>query len=477
MNLLRMSLIDNYCRIRSSPRKDDTTVECRWLVREWSVSPQFSLPPLPNIVAEWAAILPLVCHLADQRDDYITTGDVALLGRLSVGLFPRLGTLSGLARLLGRGTKYLDHASTRGGSSRTVWDAKWGSVFPCANGAAHSAVSKCLLSRGRSPLRRMPETMSPTPQSMDFTRPLERSGVTLKLVSDDPGRAVCNSNTGERSAKDEGIRRYQILHTYQLHRTQKRRSWKDQVDQLCFWLPGRIIWFFLLMSLAVLFALLGSYGSAALIVCTSVSQFVALSVTIRRPTAYLKNNETHDALHLYIGDRAIADTLLNKPMFILPEGRSVRLAACWFWFANLLQFAAMTFAAAQKGWDGLWMVVLLAGHWALRYSLYGRTIARDWLEREGIEAKVMSFEFSGRYAMVGAIQVFSASTTTQWMDDILVPHPRRGAWLKCMRGEKPTDEFGSHDARWLETTTEASFAAANVLKQVFSICNRSEASV
>lgn len=94
-----------------------------------NTEPLLPCPPLPNIVAEWAAILPLVCHLAGQRNDYKTTGDVALMGRLSVGIFPRLGTFSGLARLLDRSTKYLDYAITRGGTSRTVWDVKWGSVF------------------------------------------------------------------------------------------------------------------------------------------------------------------------------------------------------------------------------------------------------------------------------------------------------------------------------------------------------------
>ncbi|KAI0192375.1 hypothetical protein EV127DRAFT_362942 [Xylaria flabelliformis] len=430
-----------------------------------------SLPLLPSIVAEWAAIIPLVCHLANQRDDYITTGDVALLGRLSVGVFPRLGTLLGLARLLGKGTKYLDHASTRGGSSRTVWDVTWGSVFPCANGAAHSAVSKCLLSRGSSPLQRMPETVSVTP------------------IIDSLGSEVSSSKTKEGRTKEEGIRRYQILHVYQLHRTQKRHSLRDRVDQLRLSVLGQIISFFLFISLAILLCLLGSYGSAALIVCTSVSQLVTLSVSISRPSTYLRNNETHDACmlvashrnatewHLYTGDRAIADTLLNKPMFVLPDGREVRFAASWFWFANLLQFAAMTLAAAQKGWDGLLMVMILAVHWTLRHFLYDRTLARDWLEREGIEAKVISFEFGGRYAMIGAIQLFGGSMNTHWMDDILVPHPRREAWLKYLKAEKPKDEFDAHDVRWLETTTEASFAAADVLRQVLGVCNRSRAVV
>lgn len=44
------------------------------------------------IVSEWAALLPLVIYLASYQDDFITTGDISLLGRLPVGLFPSLGT-------------------------------------------------------------------------------------------------------------------------------------------------------------------------------------------------------------------------------------------------------------------------------------------------------------------------------------------------------------------------------------------------
>ncbi|KAI1273045.1 hypothetical protein F5Y07DRAFT_378253 [Xylaria sp. FL0933] len=445
------------------------------------------LPPLPNIVAEWAAILPLVCHLASQRDDYITTGDVALLGRLSVGIFPRLGTLSGLSRLLGRGNKYLDQASTKGGSSRMVWDVKWGSSFPCANGAACSTISKYLLARGRTPAQRMPEKLSSSHENTGDRKPVVH--VTPKPMRDSSGYGVRKSNSREQQTEKEGIRRYQILHVYQLSRVPKRRSYRDKLNELRSSVPGRIVCFFALIALAVLFSLLGSYGSAALVVCTSVSELVALSIPIGRPSTYLRSNETHDACmlvashqnatewHLYIGDRAIADTLLNKPMFVLPEGRWADLASKWLWFANLLQFASMTFVAAQKGWDGVWMVGLLAIHWAFRYALYGRTLARDWLKREGVEAKVRSFEFGGRYAMMGAVQVFSGSEVTRWMDDILIPHPRREAWLKCLRGQELTGEHDAHDTRWIASASEASLAASDVLERVYKPDSGYETSV
>ncbi|KAF7532344.1 hypothetical protein G7054_g8018 [Neopestalotiopsis clavispora] len=444
-----------------------------------AIEPLLPCPPLPNIVSEWAAILPLVCHLAGQKDDYITTGEVALMGRLSVGIFPRLGTLSGLARLLDRGTKYLDHASTRGGSSRTVYDVKWGSTFPCANGAVCAAISRYFLSRNKKPPQRMPETRPPQPDEGEDEKRALQGDLRIRPISTSFGSGFSSTTLREQKTA-EGIRRYQVLHVYHFYRTPKQHSLRQRVSRLQMSVPGQLIWFSTYTALAVLLCLLGCFGSAALIVCNSISQLFALSITIERPSSYLRNNEMHDACmlvaphenasewHLYIGDRSVVDTMLNKPMFLIPNGRLVHLTASWLWFANLFQMAAMTFVAAQKGWDGVGMVALLAVHWVLRWSFSGRSLARDWLEREGIGAEVRSFEYGSRYAMLGAIQMLSGSTATRWMDNILVPHPRREAWLKALGVKEPTEAFDSHDQSWLEHTTEASLASADVLRSVFS---------
>ncbi|KAI1190787.1 hypothetical protein F5B17DRAFT_38908 [Nemania serpens] len=447
------------------------------------ILPFIPVPALPNIIAEWAAILPLVCHLATQRDDYLTTGDIALRGRLCVGVFPRLGTLSGLGRLLGRKNKYLDSASIRAGSSRTVWDIKWGSAFPCANGAACAAITRYLRSQGQAsaPPLRMPERLSPPerpPQlpQLSFEKPSLRSNIS-RISS-------CGDSGANRPKKDDGVRRNQVLHVYKLgYCGQKRPSLRRRLDRIGLSVPGRILWSSLLLALAVFFALFGSYGTSVLVLCTSVSELVAQGVTIRRPSTYLKNTEAHDACmlvashqnatewHLFIGDRGVVDTLLNKPMFVLPDERSASVfAAAWFWVANLLQFAAMTFVAAQKGWDGVSMVVLLAVHWALRWFPHGdQYLASNWVEREGIGAHVRSFEFTGRTAMMGAIQILAGNACTRWMDDILVPHARREAWLKCLRGETLTEKLEPRDALWLDFALEGSLAAANVLMQTFGI--------
>lgn len=125
-----------------------------------SYDPFLSLPTPPNIVAEWTSLIPLVAHLASNRHDHQLAGEAALSGRLNVSLFPRLGVLDGIARLLARGPDFLDRVSTMGEVSHQVWDVNWGSAFPCANGAASSIITAYALSRADWNCVRMPEHVS-----------------------------------------------------------------------------------------------------------------------------------------------------------------------------------------------------------------------------------------------------------------------------------------------------------------------------
>lgn len=196
-------------------------------------------------------------------------------------------------------------------------------------------------------------------------------------------------------------------------------------------------------------------GTSAIIVCSAISRLALQSINIQRPPGYLQNNETHDACmlvathqnavewHLYIGDRGVVDSLLNKAMFMVPNQPSMNLELTTWWlrFANALQLLGMTYVAAQKGWDGVCLVVLLALNWLLRRSFRAAGLASRWLTEEGVEVEVKSFKFTGRMAMLGAIQVFSGTKVTRWMDDIIVPHPRREAWLRRINGlEIGTDD-------------------------------------
>ncbi|EAW17358.1 uncharacterized protein NFIA_072720 [Aspergillus fischeri NRRL 181] len=417
-------------------------------------------PPIPTIVSEWAALVPLACHLASQRVDYITTGEVALLGRLSLGLFPKLGTLSGLARLMKRGTEYLDYASTTGGTSRTVWDVKWGSVFPCANGAASAAITDYLRNRHYERPLLMPETREQQLQGRDAID----------------------------STKTSRTRRSQILHVYYFEFNEAKKAFAPfRIESITASVPGQTLIILVLLAVAVLCSLVGAYGTTVILVNTALSQLIAWMVPIYRPPGYLRNNEAHDACmlvaanenamewHLYSGDRAIVDTLLNKPMFTLPDGRQAKAAACWFTFAHLLQLTGLIYVAAQKGWDGICLFVLLVLHWALHYSFGSQTSVSEWLRTEHVGAKVKTFEFSSRQAMLGAIQVFSETKITRWMDTILVPHPRREIWLQGLQHnnfKEKGSQLGPDDAVRVQSLLEASFAAADELRREFGCVGR-----
>lgn len=125
------------------------------------------LPQLPSLLSNWAAIVPLVVHVASEKADYTTTGEVVLAGELVVSLFPKLGTYHEYTLLLTRGDKYLDLVGSRGGSALSVWDVRWGATFPCANGAACSAVLDQLLKRLGDSEEPMPESL---PQSIAYCR-------------------------------------------------------------------------------------------------------------------------------------------------------------------------------------------------------------------------------------------------------------------------------------------------------------------
>jgi hypothetical protein len=417
------------------------------------------IPAIPSIVSEWSALLPLVCHLATPREDYVTTGEVSLLGRIHVPLLPKLGALLGIARLLRKGARYLDYASTGAETSQMVWDVKWGSVFPAANGAAVSWV--CDYLRHCSD-----RTVLDVPEEASMTMPPQP-----------------NTHIPVTSADTPGYRRHQILHVYDFEFTTKPTSQTSPFRGPRAQAMYNILWLVLLLLIIAGLGLVGTYGTAAALLCTAISQVVARRTAITRPSTYLKNTELHDAAmllaahqnavewHLFIGNRSIVDNLLNKPMIEFPQGRRARLAARWFATAHILQLVAMTYVAAQRGWDGVALVLVLAG-----YSLYclvarGENLARAWLKKEGIRATTLTFRFGGRTAMVGAIEQFKGAHMDVWMDSILAPHLRRDAWLRFLRGqcriEELAGEFDDYDIRWIEGMARAALAGGEFLSHKF----------
>ncbi|KAI1394166.1 uncharacterized protein F4822DRAFT_39283 [Hypoxylon trugodes] len=443
-----------------------------------NIAPAVLLPPLPNIVSEWSSIVPLICHLASVRDDYKTTGDVALLGRVSIGLFPKLGTLAGLSRLLSQGPDYLDQASTRGGSSRTVWDVQWGSVFPLANGAASAAIVEYARHRHAQKHTRIPEAV-PSPKDNKPRTVQEKSTTSSSSSDGDYQKSAHKPLVTEkwRPLSERQFRRYQTLYVLRFKRERKTTGRNFKFEDIGQTTTFHVFSFIVLISIAVALSFVGSYGTAVVIIMSAISRITTQRVSVLRPTGYLQNNESHDACmlvaphqnanvwYLYVGDRSIVDTLLNKPMLAVPQNQYNWLVAKWLAFAHLLHIAAMTFTAGQRGWDGVCMVALLAIDRVLRWHFCTKTYARDWLEREGYTVDIESFEFSGRAPMIGAIQLYSGSKVTRWMDDIFVPHPRRDAWLENMINGGEIKGLPSHDVEWVRRATYLSQTGARIMKE------------
>ncbi|KAI1646008.1 uncharacterized protein F4817DRAFT_154788 [Daldinia loculata] len=421
-----------------------------------------SLPYLPTIVTEWAALIPLAIHLASYQDDYITTGNISLLGRLPASLFPALGTFSNIARFLERDPEYLDYASTKGGLGQKAWDVNWGSTFPVANGAASASIISFLLKKRRLPIMNIHAWITPS------------------------NLPAASSRSTQVQKRREDTYRPQILNIYNFRRVDKRRQrrspFRHVLNQLGELRLFRALLFIGLLALAVFFVLSGAFGTAAVVFIRVVCEVYIHSIAIRRPLGYLENNETHDAFmlvaahenamewHLYTGDRGIVDTLLNKPMIMLPEGRGAYIAATWFRCAHICQLMAMTFVAAQKGWDGVCLIFLLIAHYGLTWLFNRKALASNWMEREHAEAEAGRFEFSGRHGIIGAIQLLSGTKINNWMDDILVPHPRRDFWLESlMLPEGKTLQypagFNEHDKKKVERDVATARKAVMVIKQ------------
>lgn len=379
--------------------------------------------------------------------------------------------------MMRRRAKHLDHAITEGGSSQIVWDVKSGGVFSCGDEAACAAVSGYLLSRNDNLLQRMPEAFPVRTQNQRDEDPISQGDWGARPVYDSFGSEDDDASLSDNEINEEDIHRCQILHVYQLYLMPWQNSLTARVERLRLSLPVQIFCTLLLPFCAFQLFLFGSYVLAAVFVWLSIIDLISMGIVIRRPSIHLGNDESRDASilvaahqnanewHLYNGDRAIIHSLLNKPMFLVPARKA---AASTFSLAGLIQLGVMTYyAAAQTGWEELLMVAVVAIHRALRLSPFGTSPTQNWLEREGVDTKVRSFEFEELYAMVGAIQLFSQSSITCWMDEIIAPHPRREAWLKSLKGEEPTEDLSGDDRKWLEYVSNASFTSTAVLKRAF----------
>jgi hypothetical protein len=461
------------------------------------IRPFFNLAPLPTIVAEWTSLIPLVCHLASHQDSHRLAGELAITGSLYIGLFPKLGVLDSIARLIKDGTEFFDRASPTGNVGNEVWDVMWGSTFPCANGAASTIIAAYALRNSKKALDlddyhdgriEKPTKLhrrSTTNSQLPFSRihddkrghwgPICKEYLTQTFVTCTP----------QAFTTPVGVyRRCQTLHILDFRRTPIIFSWHPRLYHFMSSIRWDILMITLLMIGDVFLGLFGLYGTTAAVLCGIVSRIACRFLRFKRPPGFLTNNEKHDACmlvsahrnastwYLFRGDRGIVDYLLNKPMISPPEPSFW----IWSWFriGHILQILSMTFVAAQRGWDGVAMTALLLLEKIWSHYWNHHCLGVQWLESQGVRIEARSFLFTGRTQMIATIQALSGSGNISWMDDIIVPHPRRDALLEYVDaiikepGEKPEIiGLDEKDAMWIDLQARVVVHAVAIIRREF----------
>ncbi|CRG83994.1 hypothetical protein PISL3812_01342 [Talaromyces islandicus] len=204
-------------------------------------------------------------------------------------------------------------------------------------------------------------------------------------------------------------------------------------------------------------------------------------VDVERRLGFIRSNESNAnasmlaAAHqnatecqLFTGDRANVDTLLNKQMSIIPNTVVSRLVAVWLRLAHYIQLFSMTFMAAQKGWDGVFLVVLLLVNSTVQVYPFRRNFAKSWPDREGMVIRAKAFQFSGRMMMLGAIQVYSHNSVTLWMDGIVPPHPRREEWLELLQGKKLDRELDAAEVERIRLAASLAIESASIMRSTLT---------
>ena len=400
-------------------------------------------------------------------EDFHMVGQLALTGHLTVGLFPKLGYLDSIWRLLQGGPDFLDRANAKSDSSYKVWDVNWGSVFTRANGSAASMITDYALRKHKVAISMPEEVVTESHQPSATPSVGANSG----------------SNPENRGSHKAPFRRYQELHIICISRKSRPKTLKAALLHLIFSRFGRIIYHLALVGLVIILSLIGAFGSSVIIANGLLSKMVCRLLRAERPSGYLENNENHGACmlsavhenattwHLYMGDRGVIDWLLNKTMLSTPPAN--RFLMVYFRFAHISQLLAMTFVAAQKGADGISLVVLLLINYCFQYSYGGHTKARTWLDAENISVDAHTFRFSGRTPMIGAIHLISEARAAVWMDTLIVPCPRVKVWLKHLSGntgkvhrkDSTVENLSSSDRSWVTLNSQLTIKAAKLIRQ------------
>ncbi|RJE20380.1 hypothetical protein PHISCL_07276 [Aspergillus sclerotialis] len=466
----------------------------------------FSLPNIPPIFYEWAAILPLAIYLANPEQAHELAGKASLSDCIRAVPFPRLGVLAHIAQLVQEGPDFLDRVSSLGGLRYEVWDTNWGSVFPCANGSASRIVTAFALRR--SPRIAVPENVVVGGDGIKWSSSSSSTGSLSDQVSTDKAYASATELESKPQPKGlgtGGFRRYQTLHVLRFsregNRNADRQCDKQMLVQKHLHRVCELVLALALTAAAAVSVVFGLYGTAVSLVTGIVARTTCRLIVLQRSSLYLHDNEEGkmdgcmlSAIHqnastwyLYTGDRGVIDGLLNKPMVMsagpprltsrspIPAAAATTAMAYFIRFLSILQLAAVTYVTAQKGWDciGLLCFILLSMLLDRVGDGHADTLARRWLQKHRVRIEVGTFIFSGRVAMIGAIQVFKRNDESSWMDGILQRNPRRDALLSAL--SEPEDRFrerlavlDENERRGVERNVVVARQAAELMQKHFT---------
>ena len=166
--------------------------------------------------------------------------------------------------------------------------------------------------------------------------------------------------------------------------------------------------------------------------------------------------------------------MLNKTTLAIPSATQSQIF--YFRLAHLMQLLAMTFVAAQKGIDGVSLIVLLVSNYGVQYLFGGHRISRQWLEAEKVSVDAYTFRFSGRTPMIGVIHALSQAHDAAWMESVMAPCPRISVWLTelkrsaDMRGGLDVDRQGLNpsDCAWVPLNTQLTLQAETLIRTELS---------
>ncbi|KAK4078602.1 uncharacterized protein Triagg1_2933 [Trichoderma aggressivum f. europaeum] len=433
-----------------------------------------------QIIFEWVGLLPLAIYLSGSGLSHWLVGQTSLAGFIGVSLFPRLGILDNLAAFLHESANFLDRASSVSELRHTVWDANWGSVFPCANGAASDILTRYVI-----------------PTARDIEIPTDLAAL---IAADELGRnsekgkgnavtAEASNNSTSHTNEDAGgsqFRRYQTLYILDCTIDAAKRKNKSP-SATCLFFLMEVLFILSLLGACVSTILFGLYGTAAAILISIAFRVARQCIKVITPPRYLESNEANHAdaymltaihensstWYLFRGSRAVVDGLLNKPMILDITARHKTTVALALRGLAALQLLAMTYVAAQKGWDGVGLLVLIAVARTLDYALYNDDrLAATWLRRECVGMKAWKCQFSGRTPMLGTIQLLKSNAISSWMNQILAPSNRREAWLEMLPLDCPDFETleskhtltGESDQTWVRNNWLLTRAAVKAIR-------------